>query len=138
VTRSGTRCRVEEKAVTFILVPLEGNPNDDLQVNGWNWRPTLELLRRARLLDEETLERAAAQGAGGRVTGEQALRIAEFLDRYLAGLTPGHRVRCDGTVTSAPQRYELDQETRELYTATYEWLSQFRDFCRARGGFTVV
>jgi hypothetical protein len=124
--------------MTFILVPLEGNSNDDLQINGWNWRPTLELLRRARLLDDETLERASAQGAGARVTGEQALQIAEFLDRYLASLAPGQRVRSDGTVTSEPKRYDLDQETRELYTATYEWLSRFRDFCQASDGFTVV
>jgi hypothetical protein len=27
--------------MSFILVPSEG---EDLQVNAWNWRPTLELL----------------------------------------------------------------------------------------------
>jgi hypothetical protein len=126
--------------MSFILVPLHGNPDDDLQVNGWNWRPTLELLRRARLLDDETLERAAAQGAGGLVTGEQALRIAAYLDRYLAGLAPGQRVRYDLTVTGEPRGTGpvVDQETRELYSATYEWLSRFRDFCRASQGFTVL
>jgi hypothetical protein len=124
--------------MTFILVPLHADPNDDLQVNAWNWRPTLELVSRAGLLDDEAVERASAQGAGGRVTAEQALRIAEFLDRYLGDLTPGQRVRSDGTVTSEPKNYQLDQEPRELYSATYEWLSQFRDFCRTSGGFTVA
>jgi hypothetical protein len=122
--------------MTFILVPLRAS--DDLQINAWNWRPTLELLYRVRLLDDEAVERAAAQGAGGRVTAEQALRIAEFLDRYLADLTPGQRVRTDGTVTSEPKTSRLDQEPRELYAATYEWLARFRDFCRASGGFTVA
>jgi hypothetical protein len=124
--------------MTFILVPLHADPNGDLQINAWNWRPTLELLHRARLLDGEAVQRAAAQGAGGRVTAEQALRIAEFLDRYLADLAPGQRVRADGTVTSEPKTHQLDQEPRELYAATYEWLSQFRDFCRSSGGFMVA
>jgi hypothetical protein len=124
--------------MTFILVPLHANPNGDLQINAWNWRPTLELLHRARLLDGEAVQRAAAQGAGGRVTAEQALRIAEFLDRYLADLAPGQRVRADGTVTGEPKTHQLDQVPRELYAATYEWLAQFRDFCRSSGGFTVA
>jgi len=66
------------------------------------------------------------------------VRIAEFLDRYLADLTPGQRVRWDGMVTSAPRTDQLDQDPRELYSATYEWLSKFRNFCRTSGGFTVV
>jgi hypothetical protein len=72
------------------------------------------------------------------VTAEQALRIAEFLDRYLADLTTGQRVPADGTITSEPKTYQLDQEPRELYSATHEWLSQFRDFCRTSGGCTVA
>jgi hypothetical protein len=96
--------------MTFILVPVHADPNGDLQINAWNWRSTLELLHRARLLDDEAVERAAAQGAGGQVAAEQALWIAEFLDRYLTDLTPGQRVRADGTVTSEPRTYRLDQE----------------------------
>lgn len=124
--------------MTFILVPARAAPDGDLQINAWNWRPTLELLHRARLLDGEAVERAAAQGTGGRVTAEQARRIAEFLGRFLADLAPGQRVRSDGTVTGEPKTYRLDQEPRELYAATYEWLSKFRDFCRTSGGFTVT
>jgi hypothetical protein len=126
--------------MTFILVPLQGDPNNDVQINGWNWRPTLELLRREHLLDPETLERASAQGAGGCLTDEQAKGIAAFLDSYLAGLLPGQRVRYDGTVTSEPkpQGDMLEQEPEELYSATYEWLCRFRDFCRVCGGFKVV
>jgi hypothetical protein len=58
--------------MTFILVPAHAEPDGDLQINAWNWRPTLELLLRARLLDGEAVERAAAQDAGGGVTAEQA------------------------------------------------------------------
>ena len=46
----------------FILVP---NSGEDIQVSGWDWRPTLELLRHAGLLEGEAYERMGAQGCGG-------------------------------------------------------------------------
>ncbi len=46
--------------MTFILVPEQG---EDVQVNAWNWRPTLELLRAEGLLTEENYERMAAVAA---------------------------------------------------------------------------
>jgi hypothetical protein len=33
--------------MSFILVPKEG---EELQVNGWNWRPTLQLLLAAGVI----------------------------------------------------------------------------------------
>jgi hypothetical protein len=44
--------------VGFILTPNVGGTEAEMYVNAWNWRCTLEILRRADLLDEETLERA--------------------------------------------------------------------------------
>jgi hypothetical protein len=61
--------------MSFILVAKQGS---EVQVNGWNWRPTLELLVREHLLDRD-----------------------------------------------------------DLYSATYEWLVTFRDFCRQSDGFDV-
>jgi hypothetical protein len=39
--------------MSFILVPKEG---EDLQVNGWNWHPTLQLLLAAGVITEEDYE----------------------------------------------------------------------------------
>ena len=39
--------------MSFILVPSEG---EDLKVNAWNWRPTLELLFAAGVITEEDHE----------------------------------------------------------------------------------
>jgi len=30
-----------------------------------------------------------------------------------------------------------DVDAKEAYSATYEWLVMFRDFCRTSGGFKV-
>src|SRR5689334_22729043 len=39
--------------MSFILVPKEG---EELQVNGWNWRPTLQLLLAAGVITREDYE----------------------------------------------------------------------------------
>ena len=70
--------------MTFILVPKRG---EDIQVNGWNWRPTLELLLEEKLISFENYERMGAQAAGGHVSAETAERIADVIERKLmAGL----------------------------------------------------
>ena len=51
--------------MTFILTPKQG---EDVQVNGWNWRPTLELIRAEGLLTEENYERMERMQAAARWT----------------------------------------------------------------------
>jgi len=121
--------------MSFILVP---NLGEDIQINGWNWRPTLRLLEESGILSEEQLERMGAQGAGGEVDADQAMGLAEFLTEFLRGKDPSHRLRLDLTFTDAPKDFSkkiTDMELEELYSA---WLSQFRDFCNRCQGFRVV
>jgi hypothetical protein len=128
--------------MSFILVPHHG---EDLQVNAWNWRPTLALLRDANLIDEQQLELMGCTGCGGNVNSKTANTIARFLDRQLAGMTPGQRLRADLTITGEPKKLVVftpgtkieDIDAVELYSATYEWLVMFRDFCRTSEGFKV-
>lgn len=118
--------------MTFILVPHQG---DDVQVNGWNWQPTLQLLRYAGLLTGEAYERMTAQGCGGQVDSELAARFADAVDRTLAEMNPGERMLTDLSVTARPKAYELNDPT--IYSATYDWLRSFSEFCRRSGGFEV-
>jgi hypothetical protein len=46
---AGFMFRMTTRAMSFILIPTHG---EDVQVNAWNWRPTLLLLRDANLIDE--------------------------------------------------------------------------------------
>jgi hypothetical protein len=116
---------------------LESPEGGRLDVNAWNWRPTLSLLESAEVLDAET---AALLGVNGYVpvTGREAGRIADFLDAYLEGLPGDGRVRLDGGVTTEPDTYELHRdELGRNYAAGAGWLRAFRDFCRAAPhGFT--
>jgi hypothetical protein len=128
--------------MAFILVPGRGA---ELIVNGWNWRPTLSLIRSAGLITEEDYERLGAQGCGGQVDAEVAGRIAAGLERRLATMKPGERMLSDLTITAAPKTdvkftphtksEEID--TNDLYSVSYEWLVTFHDFCNESRGFKV-
>ena len=128
--------------MTFILVPNQG---EDLQINAWNWRATLELLYSGNLITDDEYERMGAQACGGKVDESKALAIAEFVVAKLRSMNPGERLLADLSVTQQPKKHTLftpdmkaeDVDVNELYSATYEWLERFADFCRSSKGFKV-
>lgn len=128
--------------MSFILIPTRG---EDIQVNAWNWKPTLELLRAANLINDDMHERLGIHAAGGNVNAESTCKIADFLDAQLAAMKPGDRIRADLQISSTPKEPVLftpgmkmeDIDAFELYSATYDWLVMFRDFCRRSDGFRV-
>jgi len=128
--------------MSFILIPIHG---EDLQVNAWNWRPTLLLPRDANLIDETNYELMDENGCGGHVDAETSARIADFLERKLQSMHPGQRIRGDLSLTSKPKKLTVftpgmkveDVDAKEAYSATYEWLVILREFCRTSKGFKV-
>jgi len=128
--------------MSFILIPNNG---EDLKVNAWNWRPTILLLHHATLIGGKQHELMGCIGCGGSVNSETANRIADFLEQQLTKMSPGQRIRADLTVTAKPKKLAVftpnskieDFDAGEIYSATYEWLLMFRDFCRVSQGFKV-
>jgi hypothetical protein len=125
--------------VSFILIPKQGG---GLQVNAWNWRPTIEFLRVEGVIDDETSELLTTNGCGAEADADLARRIAHAIESKIQGMRPGERIRADLTVTAAPKRVaEFHKpetiDTIDLYSAKYEWLVQFKDFCERCGGFRV-
>lgn len=129
--------------MSFILVPLEG---EDLTVNAWNWRSTLELLFAAGVITEDEHELLGYHGCGASVNREQAGRIADAVTRKLDGMNPGQRMLADLSVSSEPKQRAVfspgmndkDNDTNELYSTTFEWLQTFVSFCEGSGGFKVM
>ena len=128
--------------MTFILVPKEG---DDIQINAWNWRPTLELLFAAGVINEDEHVRMGAQFLGGKVDEAKALLIAEVVMRRLLTMNRGERMLADLSVSNEPKQPVVfspdmksgDIDNNELYSATYEWLDTFAKFCQTSKGFEV-
>lgn len=116
---------------------LETPDGRTLGVNAWNWRPALELLESAGVLDAETAE-LLGYNILVELGGEDARRIAAFLDSYLSTAPAGGRILLDGSVTTEPDTFEFHRDDlARNYSATVEWLTRFREFCHAAtNGFT--
>jgi hypothetical protein len=121
--------------------------HDDLQVNAWNWRPTLELLLAEGAITGEQHELLGANGCGGRVDADTAVHMADVIDRRLTStqMQPDQRMLADLTVgprrrvpiVFSPNDSAASIDANDLYSASYDWLVAFRDFCRLSGGFEV-
>jgi hypothetical protein len=125
--------------LTFILVPKYG---DDVQVNAWNWRPTVEFLRAEGVIDDKTSELMTFHGSGAKADAESARRMGVAVERKLQSMGVGERIRSDQSVTGAAKKvaefHNPDSiDAVDLYSATYEWLAQFKEFCKRCGGFEV-
>ena len=128
--------------MTLILVPSQG---EDLQVNAWNWRPTLQLLLAANVITEDDHELMGAQGCGGAADAEKASRIAAVVANKLIGMAPGERLLANLLVSREPRKLavfgpgvDANVDENELYSTTYEWLETFARFCQSSGGFKVM
>ena len=125
--------------MSFILVPRQG---DDVQVNAWNWRPTIEFLRVEGIIDDETAELLSLNGCRVQADADLARQMAVAVEGKLQSMRPGERIRGDLSVTGAPKKVAEFHKPEsidavDLYSATYEWLVRFKDFCEYCGGFEV-
>lgn len=124
--------------MSFILVPTHG---DDFQINAWNWRPTIEFLRVEGIIDDTTAELMTCN-LGAKVGADLAGRMAAAIQRKLQDMRPGERMLTDLSVTSEPKNVAEFHKPEnidpvDLYSATYEWLIEFKEFCERCGGFEV-
>jgi hypothetical protein len=129
--------------MTFILVPSQG---EDLQVNAWNWRPTLELLLATNAITEDDHQLMGANGCGAEADAKKASQIADAVAAKLKGMAPEERLLANLSVSKEPKKLAEfgpdvkagDIDENELYSTTYEWLETFAKFCRSSGGFKVM
>ncbi len=128
--------------MTVILVPSTG---DNMAINWWNWRPTVALLVRIGVLPAgEREKRCLANGCGGHLSASEALRAAEHIEDLVVALKPNQRVLSDGGISETPIDYGKpisewnDADIWNNYSAKYEVLKRFVEFCRRSGGFEVL
>lgn len=125
--------------MSVILVDL-GNEEHDEQVNWWNWRPTIELIRSFAVIDDERLEMMGCNGSGVQVSEAEARSIGIRMEReILPNLKSKDRILLDLSVTAEPKDFRLhkDEDWVKNYSATHDWLARFAGFCKTCCGFKV-
>jgi hypothetical protein len=122
-----------------VLTPRNASV-EGLNASFWVWRPVVSLLREASVLNLEGMGPVPNSFILAEVDGEQATLIADFLDVFLQGVSPEGRLLLDSDITDTPDTgefYRDEAESYRNYSAPKKWLTDFRDFCRVSGGFTI-
>ena len=116
------------------------NPEHSLDINMWNWRPTIALIGLTRLINAERLELMGYNGTGVEITEAESRAIGRFLEiEVLPALRPGTRLTYDLSVTDEPDDHTFYREDfARNYSASFEWLTHFAQFCATCSGFRVL
>lgn len=109
----------------FDLVDI-GNAGRILVVNFWNWRPTVEILSQAALLDEERLTVLKKHFSATSITKDEARSIACHLRKKIL---PTLAVPDQGEYQRSPEEFHKN------YSSTRAWLEAFAEFCEECEGF---
>lgn len=126
--------------MSFTLTDL-GAESFEIRANVWSWKPTLEIIKSFDVIDEGKLRQMGYNATGATFSKEEAQTIGERMrDEILPRLAPNKRIFSDLSVTDAPDDGTLFQDEDEKwknYSASYDWLKDFSDFCLRSKGFQV-
>lgn len=126
--------------MSFTLIDL-GSENFEFRANVWNWKTTLEIIKSFDLIDEGKLRQMNYTATGVKVSHEDAHRIGEKIrDEILPKLELNKRIFMDLSITDKPDDgtlYRDEDEQWKNYSADYEWLKEFSEFCLKSKGFQV-
>ncbi len=126
--------------MSFTLIDL-GSENYEFRANVWNWKTTLEIIKSFDLIDEGKLRQMNYTATGAAVSHEDAQAVGEKIqNEILPKLAPNKRIFMDLSVTDKPDDgtlYRDEDEQWKNYSADYEWLKEFAEFCLKSKGFQV-
>ncbi len=126
--------------MSFTLLDLSSE-NFEFNANVWNWRTTLEIIKSFDILSEGIVRQMEYNGTGVKLEKDDVHQIGERIrDQILPKLEPNKRIFSDMSITDAPDDGTLfkdEDEQWKNYSATYEWLKDFSEFCLKSKGFQV-
>jgi hypothetical protein len=110
------------------------------QVNFWNWRPIVELIRSVDVLSNERVDQLHEPYCGYGLNEDEVIAVADALEaKVLPRLSSEERVLIDGSTTIEPDDgiFHKEEPARN-YSTTKPVLLEFIKFCRECKGFTVL
>lgn len=126
--------------MSFTLMDLSSE-NFEFRANVWHWKTALEIIKSFDILSEGEIRQMNYTATGVKVEAEDGRRIGERIrDEILPQLVPNKRIYMDLSITDKPDDgtlYKDDDEQWKNYSADYEWLKEFSDFCLKSKGFQV-
>lgn len=126
--------------MSFTLMDLSSE-NFEFRASVWNWKPALEIIKSFDVISEGTLRQMTYNATGVKLSKEEAHLIGEKIrDEILPRLAPNKRIFADLSITDKPDDgtlYKDEDEQWKNYSASYDWLKDFSDFCLNSKGFQV-
>jgi hypothetical protein len=126
--------------MSFTLMDL-GSENFELSANVWSWKPTLEIIKSLNIISEGKLRQMEYAATGVKIEIEDAHDIGRKIqEKILPELEPNKRMFMDLSITDTPDDrtiYRDEDEKWKSYSASYDWLKEFSDFCLKSKGFQV-
>lgn len=126
--------------MSFTLLDLSSE-NFEFNANVWNWRTTLEIIKSFDILSESIIRQMEYNATGVKLEKDTAHLIGERIRaEILPKLEPNKRIFSDLSITDAPDDGTLfkdEDEQWKNYSASYDWLKDFADFCLKSKGFQV-
>ncbi len=126
--------------MSFTLIDL-GSENFEFRANVWNWKTTLEIIKSFDIVDEGKVRQMNYNATGAKISQEDAHAVGEKIrDEILPKLEPDKRIFMDLSITDKPDDgtlYRDEDEQWKNYSADYEWLKEFSEFCLKSKGFQV-
>lgn len=113
----------------------------EFRANVWNWKTVLEIIKSFDVISEGKLRQINYNATGATIEQEEAHLIGEKIrEEILPKLAPNKRIFSDLSITDAPDDgtlYNDEDEKWKNYSATYDWLKDFSEFCLKSKGFQV-
>jgi hypothetical protein len=126
--------------MSFTLLDT-GAENFEFHANVWNWKTALEIIKSFDILSDGKLRQMEYNATGVKLEKEEAHEIGEKIRaEILPKLEPDKRIFIDLSVTDVPDDgtlYKDEDEQWKNYSANYDWLKDFSDFCLKSKGFQV-
>lgn len=126
--------------MSFTLIDLSSE-NFEFRANVWNWKTALEIIRSFDILSDGNLRQIGYNATGVKVEKQDAFVIGKRIrDEILPRLVPNKRIYSDLTITEQPDDgtlYSDSEEQWKNYSADYEWLKEFSEYCLKSNGFQI-
>ncbi|MDQ3321073.1 MAG: hypothetical protein M3525_01255 [Acidobacteriota bacterium] len=126
--------------MSFTLMDVSAE-NFEFRANVWNWKTALEIIKSFDVISEGKLRQINYNATGASIEQDEAHLIGEKIrDEILPKLAPDKRIFSDLSITDAPDDgtlYHDEDEKWKNFSASYDWLKEFSEFCLKSKGFQV-